>query len=138
MAAAPFSGAFQHARPCSSLGTRLGDSSLRIAVALCLGAPVCSPHDCVCGEKVDSLGSYGLSCRKSADGSLCQKSIYHLIKRALASAEIPSRLEPSYISRTNGRNRTVFRLFRGIEKMLSVWDFTCPDTFEQSYLKTKL
>jgi len=47
-AAAPHSGAFLHARPCSSLATRLDDSSLRIAIALRLGAqsvhhdaPVC-------------------------------------------------------------------------------------------------
>ena len=63
-AAAPFSGAFIHARPCSSLGTRLDDSSLRIPVALRLGAPVCSPHDCVCDETVDSLGRHGLSLSK--------------------------------------------------------------------------
>jgi len=72
-AAAPHSGAFLHARPCSSLGTRLDDSSLRIAIALRLGAPVCSPHTCVCsphtcvcGATVDSTGRHGLSCHKSA------------------------------------------------------------------------
>jgi hypothetical protein len=66
-AAAPHSGAFLHARPCSSLiGMRLDDSSLRIAVALRLGAPICAPHACICGGIVDSTGTHGLSCRKSA------------------------------------------------------------------------
>ena len=46
-AAAPHSRAFLHARPCSSLGTRLDNSSLRIAIALRIGAPVCLPHVCV-------------------------------------------------------------------------------------------
>ena len=41
VAAAPHSGALVNARPCSSLGTRLDNSSLRIVVALRLGAPVC-------------------------------------------------------------------------------------------------
>jgi hypothetical protein len=63
-AAAPHSGAFLHARPCLSLGTRLDDSSLRIAVALRLGAPICAPHACICGGIVDSTGTHGLSCRK--------------------------------------------------------------------------
>ena len=37
-AAAPHSGAFLQAVPCSAVGTRLDDTSLRIAVALRLGA----------------------------------------------------------------------------------------------------
>jgi hypothetical protein len=41
--AAPHSGSFLRARPYSSLGTRLDDSSLRISVAFRLGAPVCAP-----------------------------------------------------------------------------------------------
>ena len=137
-AAAPFSGAFLHARPCSSLGTRLDDSSFRIAVALRLGAPVCLPHDCVCGEKVDSLGRHGLSCRKSAGRSLRHTSVNDLIKRALASAEIPSRLEPSYLSRTNDRNENKrpdgVSLVPWESGRCLVWDFTCPDTFAQSHL----
>ena len=36
-AAAPHSGAFLQAVPCSAVGTRLDDTSLRIAVALRLG-----------------------------------------------------------------------------------------------------
>jgi len=47
-AAASHSGAFLLARPCASLGTGLDNSSLRIVVALRLGAPVCLPHVCVC------------------------------------------------------------------------------------------
>jgi len=48
VAAAPHSGAFLHARLCSSRRTRLDNSSLCIAIALCLRAPVFLPHTCVC------------------------------------------------------------------------------------------
>src|SRR5271165_5142013 len=65
-AAAPHSGAFLQALPCSAVGTRMDDTSLRIAVALRLGAPVCAPHSCVCGADVDESGTHGLSCRKTA------------------------------------------------------------------------
>ena len=102
--AAPFSGAFLNARPCASLGTRMDDSSLRIAVALRLGVAVCSPHVCICGVKVDSSGRHGLSCRKSAGRSFRHSSVNDLIKRALATAEIPSRFEPTYLARTNNKN----------------------------------
>jgi len=54
-AAASHSGAFLHARPYSALGTRFDNSSLRIAVALRLGAPVCAPHVCVCVVSVDII-----------------------------------------------------------------------------------
>ena len=102
-AAAPHSGAFLHARPCSSLGTRLDNSSLRIAIALRLGAPVCLPHVCVCGATVDSTGRHGLSCRKSAGRLSRHSAVNELIKRALMSAENPSQLEPTSFVRMNGR-----------------------------------
>jgi hypothetical protein len=55
-AAAPYSGAFPQALPCFAVGTRLDDVTLRIAVALRLGAPVCAPHTSICGATVDSSG----------------------------------------------------------------------------------
>ena len=45
----------------SSVGTRFENTSIRIAVA-----PLCTPHDFICGAAVDSSGVHGLSCRKSA------------------------------------------------------------------------
>ena len=78
------------------------------------------------------------ACRKSAGRSLRHTSVNDLIKRVLASAEIPSRLEPSYLSRTNDKNVNkrpdVFRLFPWESGRCLVWDFTSPDTFTQSHL----
>ena len=51
------SGAWLHALPVASLGLRMDDDSLRIAVGLRLGAPICSPHLCHhCRAEVDVLG----------------------------------------------------------------------------------
>jgi hypothetical protein len=44
VAAAPNSGDFLHAIPCSAVGTRLDDISLRVAVAVRLVASMCAPH----------------------------------------------------------------------------------------------
>ena len=60
------SGAWLHALPVASLGLRLDDDSLRIAVSLQLGAPICGPHSCKhCGAELNAIGKHALSCRKS-------------------------------------------------------------------------
>ncbi len=52
------SGAWLHALPVTSLCLRLDDDSVRIAVGLRLGVPVCGPHSCHhCGADVDAMGS---------------------------------------------------------------------------------
>ena len=63
-----------HAASIASVGLKLTDEEIRIAVAQRLGARVCSPHTCVCGKMVDARGLHGVSCRKSAprlNGTQC-------------------------------------------------------------------
>ena len=58
--------------PTSALGLRLCNNSLRIAVGLRLGSPLCTPHLCpLCGSHIDASGVHALSCR-SSKGRLCQ------------------------------------------------------------------
>ena len=137
-AAAPHSGAFLHARPCSALGTRLENYRLRIAVALRLGAKVCEPHICICGTHVDNIntGRHGLSCRKSAGRLSRHSTVNDLIKRALSLAEIPSRLEPPSLVRKDGKRPDGMTLTPWSHGRCLVWDFTCPDTFAPSHLNT--
>jgi len=135
-AAAPHSGAFLHARPCSSLGTRLDNSSLRIVVALRLGATVCLPHVCICGADVDSSGRHGLSCRRSAGRLSRHSAVNELIKRALMSAEIPSRLEPKSLAQHDDRRPDGLSLVPWSNGRCLAWDFTCPDTLAVSHLNT--
>lgn len=133
-AAAPHSGDFLHAVPCSSVGTRLDDTSLRIAVSLRLGAPMCAPHTCVCGQLVDSSGVHGLVCRKSAGRHARHNAVNDLIKRALASANVPSVLEPTSLCRDDGKRPDGLTVLPWANGRCLVWDFTCPDTLAASHI----
>ena len=135
-AAAPHSGAFLHARPCGALGTKLDNSPLRIAVALRLGAAVCLQHKCVCGATVDCTGRHGLSCLKSAGRFSRHSAVNELIKRALKSAEIPSRLEPTSLNRHDDTRPDGLTLCPWASGKCLAWDFTCADTLAPSHLNT--
>ena len=133
-AAAPSSGAFLQVIPMSSVGTRLDNTSMRIAVSLRLGAPLCTPHDCVCGTAVDSSGIHGLSCRKSAGRGARHSAINSIVKAALTSAEIPSRLEPRGLARDDGKRPDGVTSMPWRNGRCLIWDVTCPDTLAVSYL----
>ena len=65
-ASAPNSGAWLQIVPLPSLGLLMDAQTVRTSVALRLGEPICEPHPCRCGSRVDRLGHHGLSCRYSA------------------------------------------------------------------------
>jgi len=100
--AAPHSGDFLNAIPCSSVETRLDETSLRYAISLRLGATICAPHTCICGMQDDSSGVHGLACRKSAGRHLRHNAVNDLVKRALASVNVSSVLEPNSLFRDDG------------------------------------
>ena len=60
------SGAWLNALPLSSIGLRMDDNIVCIAVGLRLGLPLCSQHTCSgCGGDVQEDGIHGLNCRYS-------------------------------------------------------------------------
>ena len=128
------SGAWLNALPIPSLGLRLDDNTLRVAVGLRLGSPLCSPHICHhCGAEVDYLTIHDLSCRWSQGRHHRHAAINNIIHRALSSAKIPSRLEPSGLYRSDGKRPDGISVVLWTRGKLLVWDATCPDTFAPSY-----
>ena len=101
--AAPHSGDFLHVIPCSSVGTRLDDTSLRVAVSLRLDDTICAPHTCVCGQQVDCSGTHGLACRKPAGRHVRHNAVNDLIKRPLESSNVPAMVEPNLLCRDDGK-----------------------------------
>lgn len=128
------SGAWLQALPISSVGLRLDDSTLRIAVGLRLGTSICAPHICQhCGAEVSARGTHGLSCRSSEGRHPRHAAVNDIIRRTLSSAGIPSRLEPPGLLRTDGKRPDGMSLVPWSSGKPLVWDATCPDTFAASH-----
>jgi hypothetical protein len=128
------SGAWLNALPCPSLGLALDDSSIRIAVGLRLGTTLCHPHNCVCGEAVDHLGTHGLSCVKKGGTFSRHSAINEIIKQACSKVNVPTLLEPPGLFRTDGKRADGLTLRPWSKGKCLVWDATCVDTLCKSYI----
>ena len=127
------SGDWLNALPIPTLGLLLSESELRISVSLRLGTDIVHPHACVaCGDEVRSIGIHGLSCRSSAGRMPRHSAANDIIKRALSSAIVPSVLEPTGLSRQDGRRPDGLTLIPWSQGKCLVWDFTCCDTVARS------
>ena len=123
------SGAWLTAPPISSLGLRMCNATIRIATSLRLGTHLCAPHDCThCGRRVDETGLHGLSCRRSTGRLPRHNQLNTIIKQSLASANIPSVLEPQGLSCTDGKRPDGMTITPWAQGRLLIWDATCWDT----------
>ena len=124
-----------NAIPIDPLGLKMNRSLLKISCALRLDSPLCIPHTCVCGTRVDQSGVHGLSCRKSAQRFSRHAQVNDIIKRALSSAHIPSILEPKSVSRSDGKRPDEITIYPWKNGRTMVWDFTCSDTIASSHIQ---
>ena len=90
------SGAWLHAVPKSSLGLRMDNDTIRVAVGLRLGEALCSPHSC-------QSGLHGLSSRFSNGRHYHHAALKEIIHQALTTSHIPSRSEPTGLDRSDGK-----------------------------------
>ena len=98
------SGAWISAPPMSSLGLRMDNDTIRVAVGLRLGTQLCTPHQCVqFGSLVDSSGTHGLHCGRSAGRHPRHAAINDLVRRTLSTVGVPSILEPAGLFRADGQ-----------------------------------
>ena len=126
----PNTAAWIQAVPVPSLGLHLDDETIRVSVALRLGAPICEPHPCrLCARPVTSLGLHGLSCPKSAGRHSRHAHLNDVVRRSLSSAGFPAVLEPAGLDRGDGRRPDGLTVFPFREGKCLTWDVTCVDTF---------
>ena len=121
------SGAWLNALPISSLGLRMDNNTIRVAVGLRLGSSLCRPHTCHhCGTKVGCLATHGLSCRWSEGRHHHNATVNDIICRALSSARVPSRLEPPGLFRLDGKRPDGVSVVPWKNGKLLVWDAQTP------------
>ena len=93
------SGAWLEALPIASIGLKMDDEVVRVAVGLRLGLNLCEPHLCQCGAPVDARGIHGLACKKSAGRHPRHGLLNDVVWRAMQRAQIPSSKEPVGLDR---------------------------------------
>ena len=131
----PHAGVWLNAIPIPSLGLKLDNESLRISVALRLGVEVTMPYKCVCGSPVEGRATHGLDCRRTGGKHARHSEVNQIIQRALHAAGVPSQLEPTGLSRDDGKRPDGATIVPFNKGQCLVWDFTCVNTVAASHIK---
>jgi hypothetical protein len=128
------SGVWLQTIPISSIGLKLSDEAIRIAVGLRLGVNLCEPHVCSCGAQVDARGTHGLACKRSAGRHTRHNQLNDVVWRALQRAQIPSTKEPTGLSRSDGKRPDGITMIPWMRGRCLTWDVTAPDTLAPSHV----
>lgn len=134
----PESGGWLHIIPSNNIGTLMNDQDFQICIALRLGINCYEKYKCNCGSIVDESGTHGLSC-SNAKGTFPRHVVMnHIIHRSLTSARHSSNLEPTGLSRDDGKRPDGVTLAPWSKGKRLVWDATCVDTLAPSYLNASI
>ena len=131
---APGAGVWLNAVPVPSLGLKLDNESVRVSVALRLGAKLNLPYNCVCGAAVEDSATHGLDCRKAIGKHSRHSEVNDILQRALNAAGVPAHLEPVGLSRDDGKRPDGATVVPWKQGRCLVWDFTCVNTLARSHL----
>ena len=131
---APHSGDWLHALQLATCGLKLDNEAISIAVGLRLGVNLCEPHQCPCGKRADARGTHGLSCTRGTARAIRHHQLNDIVSRALVRANIPSVLEPTGLSREDGKRPGGMTLIPCQGGKNVTWDVTGTDTIADSYL----
>jgi len=129
------SGAWLEALPITSVGLRMADDVIRVAVGVRLGVNLCHPHMCVCGHQVDARGTHGLACLRSAGRHPRHGLLNDVIWRTLQRAKIPAQKEPTGLTRTDGKRPDGVTMVPWARGRCMAWDVTVPDTLAPSHVQ---
>ena len=128
------SGDFLNAVPCSAVGTRLDDTSLRLAIALRLGAIMCAPHTCVCGVQVGGDGTHGPRLQKVSRPSNASQRRQRPDQEGAGLRQYTVIAGTKFVVPWRWQAPDGLTVLPWANGRCLVWDFTCPDTLAASHL----
>jgi hypothetical protein len=97
------SGSWLDAIPSKNIGTFLDLQDFQVCVGLRLGCELFENHLCNCRTFVNAQGIHGLSCTKRKGRLPRHSELNSIIQRILSSIHIPATLEPTNLSRDDGK-----------------------------------
>ena len=102
---ASHSGDWLHALPLATCGLKLDNEAIRIAVGFASASTCASltSHRCPRGKLFDARATHGLSCKHGAAKANRHHQLNDVVRCALVRANISSVLEPSVLSRGDGK-----------------------------------
>jgi len=133
-ASSPHTGDWLHAPPIASVGLRLSDQTVRVAVAYRLGCKACVPYTCVRDKAVSARGIHGLACRRSGPRHQWHSQLNDILWRAFKRAQVPAVKEPPGLSRDDGKRPDGVTLLPWTKGKPLAWDVSVPDTYADSHL----
>src|SRR6218665_333989 len=122
------------AMPIASCGLKLDDEAVRVAVGLRIGANLCEPHTCVCGQRVTAQGHHGFSCIRGFGRQARHGVINDVIYRALTKAGYHTVKEPPGLVRSDGKRPDGLTLIPWRAGRSLALDATVADTLAASYI----
>jgi hypothetical protein len=128
------SGSWLDAIPSKNISTFLDLQDFQVCVGLRLGCELFENHLCNCRTFVNAQGIHGLSCTKSKGRLPRHSKLNSIIQRVLSSIHIPATLEPTNLSRDDGKRPDGATLTPWSKGQRLIWDVTCVDTLAHSYL----
>ena len=120
--------------PQSSIGLRMSDDVVRVALGLRLGSKLCEPHTCHCGVRVSPAGIHGLSCKKSTGRHPRHDLLNDVTYRAAIRAQVPASKAPVGLFRSDGKRPDGVTMVPWSRGRCMAWDVTVPDTLALSHL----
>ena len=119
--------------PISQVGTVVGNATFRIGICLRFGLPPYEVDKCARCCKYMTGPTHGLHCRRSAGRFSRHAALNDVVCRALGTAQIPARREPTGLYTTQTRPDGLTLIPWRLGKCL-VWDATIVDTLAPSHV----